>query len=86
MIFDIDGITMGLVRNTATAILGSNTDQEDFKLGWHLYLSYGIRDRGEEICGSDESDDDGVKGNGEDCSSQSESEGRRKKWWQWWRR
>jgi len=88
MVSDTDGITMGLVHDTAAAILGSNTGKEDPKLGWHVYLSYGIQDRaeGDEIYGNDESDVDSLKGVGDDDSCRGESGGRRKKWWQWWKR
>jgi hypothetical protein len=60
-LFDKNGITMGLVHDTAAAILRTNTGEQDPRLGWRLLLSYGIQDsyEGDRICGHDGMDDDG---------------------------
>jgi hypothetical protein len=59
-LFDKNCITMGLVHDTAAAILRTNTGEQDPRLGWRLLLSYGIQDsrEGDRIFGHDGMDDD----------------------------
>jgi hypothetical protein len=80
-IFDKDGITLGLVHDTAAATLRSHTDGEDPRLGWHLDLSWGTEDSPEShaMWGVDESDaGEGIDYNdrsGEDDLNDRSSEG-----------
>lgn len=43
-IYNKQGITMGLVHDTAADFLRTMTGADDPKLGWRLWLSYGIQD------------------------------------------
>lgn len=72
-IYDRDGITMGLVYDTAAAILRpfAGLDGQDPNQGWEFLLHYGI-DKGDHdgvlqrVYGSDESDDDAEDDDGAD--------------------
>lgn len=72
-IYDRDGITMGLVYDTAAAILRpfAGLDGQDPDQGWEFLLHYGI-DKGDHdgvpqrVYGSDEPDDDAEDHDGED--------------------
>jgi hypothetical protein len=67
-VYDKDGITMGLVHDTAAAVLRTNTGEQDPRLGWHIFPTYGIQNSSEGTitCGHDGFDCDGGYGEGKD--------------------
>jgi hypothetical protein len=67
-VYDKYGITMGLVHDTAAAALRTNTGEQNPRLGWRLYLEYGIQkgSEGAVTCGHDGFDCDGGYGEGKD--------------------
>lgn len=65
-IFDKDGITLGLVHDTAAATLRYQPGEEDPRLGWHLDLCWGTEDRPEDRGSLEEVVDDSDDQGGED--------------------
>jgi hypothetical protein len=70
-VFDKNGITLGLLHDTAAVILRSRTGEEDPGLGWHLSMCWGTED-GPEVHPQelDDADDEG----GEDREDSEDSE------------
>jgi hypothetical protein len=70
-VYDKDGITMGLVHDIVAADLGAKTGEQDPRLGWRIYLEYGIQNgsEGAVTCGHDGFDCDGGYGEGKELSA-----------------
>jgi hypothetical protein len=70
-VYDKDGITMGLVHDIVAADLGAKTGEQDPRLGWRIYLEYGIQNgsEGAVTCGHDGFDCDGGYREGKELSA-----------------